>query len=242
MTGSHAGLNADFTAIREGFELRLRFDVPPGGTVAVVGPNGAGKSTLIAVLAGFQPIEHGRLQFGTETLDAPETGRFAPPEQRPFALVPQDGMLFPHLDVLANVSFGLRHRRPDLDRAQREAVAQEALEAVDLGAFGPRRPAELSGGQAQRVAVARALVLQAAVILLDEPLSNIDVDNRQLIRKLLQVNRPEGQIQVVVTHGREHAHDADELLVLEGGRLLARGTPEALQADPPSPWLSELLR
>lgn len=239
---SAPSLQADFVARRDGFELELSFEIPAGGTVAVVGPNGAGKSTLISVLAGFQPLHRGILRFGDQVLDEPASGTFAAPEQRPFALVPQDGLLFPHLNVLANVGFGLRHRRPDLDRASREAAANEALDAVGLADMGSRRPSELSGGQAQRAAVARALALAADVLLLDEPLSNVDVDNRQLIRKLLRVHRPPNQIQMVVTHGRDHAHDADELLVLEQGRLIAQGTPSALQAGTPSDWLSELLR
>lgn len=242
MTGACSGFHAEFSVEREGFTLELRFDIPLGGTVAVVGPNGAGKSMLISVLAGFQRIDQGRLQFNDVVLDDPRAGTFLPPENRPFALVPQDGLLFPHLNVLANVAFGLRHRRPDLDRAQRDNLARDALDAVDLGRIAGRRPSELSGGQAQRAAVARALVLEAEVLLLDEPLSNIDLDNRQLIRKLLRVNRPADQVQIVVTHGRDHAHDADELFVLEDGRLAARGTPDALRADPPSPWLAELLR
>lgn len=242
MTPAATGLHAEFAAQREGFTLELRFDIPLGGTVAVVGPNGAGKSMLISVLAVFQRIDRGRLQFNDVVLDEPRAGIFVPPEQRPFALVPQDGVLFPHLNVLANVAFGVRHRHPDLDRAQRDSVARDALEAVDLATIADRRPSELSGGQSQRAAVARALVLDADVLLLDEPLSNIDLDNRQLIRKLLRVNRPPNQVQIVVTHGRDHAHDADELFVLEAGRLTARGTPDALRADPPSPWLAELLR
>lgn len=236
------GLEAHFGANREGFELSLHFDVPVGGTVAVVGPNGAGKSTLISILAGFHSIESGSIRFNGQVLDEPATRSFAPPEHRPFALVPQDGMLFPHMNLLTNVGYGLRHRHPELDRSGRDSLARAALDAVGLGELARRRPAELSGGQAQRAAVARAMVLEADVLLLDEPLSNIDIDNRQLIRKLLQENRPAGQVQIIVTHGRDHAHDADELIVVEHGRLMARGTPEALQAGSPSPWLAELLR
>ncbi|MEL7157678.1 MAG: ATP-binding cassette domain-containing protein [Actinomycetota bacterium] len=235
------GLTVDVRAVNDTFTLDVAFDVAPGSTVAVVGPNGAGKSTLIAVLAGFLPIDRGAITFDGLILDEPSTATFVAAEHRPVALVPQDGVLFPHMSVLANVTYGLRHRRADLSREAREERARAALDDVALGSFAGRRPSELSGGQAQRAAVARALVLDAPVLLLDEPLSNIDVDNRQLIRKLLQERRPPGQIQIVVTHGRDHAHDADELLVLESGTLAARGRPDELAAAPPSPWLAQLL-
>lgn len=234
-------LTVEARAANDAFVLDVAFEVTAGSTIAVVGPNGAGKSTLISVLAGFLPLQQGRMAFDDVVLDEPDSGRFTAAEHRPVSLVPQDGVLFPHMTVLANVVYGLRHRRPDLSKAEREERARAALDDVALGAVVGRRPSELSGGQAQRAAVARALVLDAPILLLDEPLSNIDVDNRQLIRKLLQERRPAGQIQIVVTHGRDHAHDADELLVLEAGRLVARGRPEELSAKPPSPWLAQLL-
>ena len=246
---NRAGLRGTVTARRDGFTLDLAFDIKPGETVAVVGPNGSGKSTLIAVLAGLLPLETGSLRHDGRLLDDPQSGIFLPADERGFALVPQDGLLFPHLTVLANVAFGLRHHPPGrraageatLGRAERERKARAALAAVDLAHLDGRRPSELSGGQVQRAAVARALVVEAPVLLLDEPLSNIDADNRQMIRKLLSAERPPGQIQVVVTHGGDHAADADRLLALEDGRVIATGRPEDVAADPPSRWLADLL-
>ena len=238
------GLAGTVRAERDGFALDVEFEVGPGENVAVVGPNGSGKSTLIAVIAGLLPLTGGSLQLGGRVLDDPAAGVFVPAEARGFALVPQDGLLFPHLSLLANVAFGLRHRRVGgtiLGRGEREERARAALTAVDLADLESRRPAELSGGQVQRAAVARALVVEAPVLLLDEPLSNIDADNRQMIRKLLGTERPADQIQVVVTHGGDHAAEADRLLAVEGGRLLAAGRPEDLAADPPARWLAELL-
>ena len=234
-------LEVNIAARVDTFRLQAEFEVPAGGTTAIVGPNGSGKSTLMAVLAGFLAAEAGTITFDGRRLDEPESGVFVPPERRPVAIVPQGGVLLPHLTVLANVAYGLRHRRRDLSRDQRTELAVAALEDVGLAELRDRRPDELSGGQAQRAAVARALVLEAPVLLLDEPLSNIDVDNRQLIRKLLQVKRPPQQIQVVVTHGPDHATDADDLVVLENGCVAARGTPAQLRAKPPSAWLAELL-
>ncbi|MEM8925285.1 MAG: ATP-binding cassette domain-containing protein [Actinomycetota bacterium] len=224
-----------------GFTLEVAFEAAAGSTVAVVGPNGAGKSTLVSTIAGFLPARRGSIRIGDLAIDEPATGTFLEPERRPVAIVPQDGLLFPHLDVLANVAYGLRHRRRDLDRRRRDEMAMAALATLDLADLADRRPSALSGGQAQRAALARALVLEPAVLLLDEPLSNIDVDNRQLVRKVLQSERPADQIQVVITHGPDHANDADHLLVIEDGRVAARGTPSELRATPPTAWLAELL-
>lgn len=235
------GLSVDIRVTVRSFQLEAAFQIEPGATVAVVGPNGAGKSTLIAALAGFLPLDDGVIAFDGEVLDRPADGRFTAAEHRPLALVPQDGVLFPHLSVLANVAYGLRHRHPRYSRQERLELARAALDDVDLGPLAERRPHELSGGQAQRAAVARALVLDAPLLLLDEPLSNIDVDNRQLVRKLLSERRPPEQIQVVVTHGPEHAHDADRLLVLESGRLVADDRPQQLAAAPPTSWVARLL-
>ena len=246
VTPPGAALVGDLVVARDSFALEVAFRIEPGETLAVVGPNGSGKSTLIAALAGLLPLAAGKLTFDGRVLDQPDTDRFVPAEDRGFAVVPQDGLLLPHLTVLANVAFGLRYRAPGaaerggLGTDERDRAAAEALRAVDLADLGDRRPGALSGGQVQRAAVARALVVRAPMLLLDEPLSNIDIDNRQMIRKLLVAERPPGQIQVVVTHGGDHARDADRILAVDRGRALAIGTPEELEADPPARWLAEL--
>ncbi len=235
-----ANLHGLIVVERDDFTLEVELDIGPGHTLAVVGPNGSGKSTLIWALAGLTGLTGGSLSYGDRLLDEPARDLFVPAEKRGFALVPQDGLLFPHLSVLSNVAFGLRHGPSPLGRTEREAAALSALASVDLADMGHRSSRELSGGQAQRVAVARALALEAPVLLLDEPLSNIDVDNRQMIRKLLRTERPVDQIQVVVTHGRDHAFDADLVLAIEDGRVLAIDEPEKLAAEPPAAWLAEL--
>ena len=239
---ANAGLSGTIRIERDDFTLEVELDIDPGCTLAIVGPNGSGKSTLIWALAGLTPLSGGSLSHRGRLLDDPANQLFVPAEQRGFALVPQDGLLFPHLSVLANVTFGLRHNPAPASRAERETIANAALASVDLADAGHRNPRELSGGQAQRVAVARALALNAPVLLLDEPLSNIDVDNRQLIRKLLRTEGPVDQIQVVVTHGRDHVYDADLVLAVEHGRVIALDQPDRLAADPPAAWLAELFR
>ena len=251
-----SGLSGRVVVERDGFHLDVELDMEDGQTLAVVGPNGSGKSTLIGAIAGLLPLTGGTLSHRLRTLDNPEAEVFVPAEDRGFALVPQDGVLLPHLSVLDNVGFGLRHvtsgwrvantTNPNLalggrrGRPERDRRAIAALEAVGMAGSADRRPGDLSGGQAQRVAVARALALEAPVLLLDEPLSNIDVDNRQMIRNLLRSERPIDQIQVVVTHGRDHVFDADVVLAIEAGLVLATGKPIELAADPPAKWVADL--
>lgn len=226
----------------QGFELQVQLEVPAGQTLAVIGPNGSGKSTLLAALAGHRAISQGSISMCGSLVDGGSGGIWLPPEDRPVALVPQDGLLFPHLSVLDNVMFGLRHGKAgDLTKAEQSTRCQHALEAVDVADLTNRLPGELSGGQSQRVAVARALVLRQPVLLLDEPLSRIDVSNRRKIRQVLNEHRPEAQVQVIVTHGADHAITADVILAIEDGVVTAFGPPADLIANPPTRWINEFL-
>lgn len=243
-------LSADFSVNHNGFSLAVAFALEAGERLAIVGPNGSGKSTLLAAICGHVPITEGEIIIDGHTVDRPSRGDrashlFVPPEARPIAMAPQDGLLFAHLDVKANVDFGLRFRCPatgPLDKTRRSEVVSRALQAVDLTEFADRRVDELSGGQAQRVALARALALSQPVLLLDEPLSRIDVANRRLMRQAIDDLAPAGQIQLIVTHGPEHAAEADLVLALDEGKVVALDTPGALKADPPARWLAELFQ
>lgn len=240
-------LEADFVVRQNGFSLAVTFSVHAGQTLAVIGPNGSGKSTLLSTLAGHISIESGSVSMAGVVLDSAVIDNGTPdiwvgPEDRPLALVPQDGLLFPHLNVTDNVLFGLRHHKgSEVSKAEQIERCRVALDAVDLPDVGARHPDELSGGQAQRVAVARALVLRQPLLLLDEPLSRIDVSNRRKIRAVLSEHRPEGQVQVIVTHGADHAVTADLILAIEDGEVTAFDSPEILVAQPPTPWIAELL-
>lgn len=226
----------------QGFELKVQLEVAAGQTLAVIGPNGSGKSTLLAALAGHRAISQGSISMCGSPVDGGSGGVWQGPEDRPVALVPQDGLLFPHLSVLDNVMFGLRHGKAgDLSKTEQSTRCGQALGAVDVTDLADRLPGELSGGQSQRVAVARALVLRQPVLLLDEPLSRIDVSNRRKIRQVLDEHRPEGQIQVIVTHGADHAITADLILAIEDGVVTAFGPPADLIANPPSRWITEFL-
>ncbi|RPI23314.1 MAG: ATP-binding cassette domain-containing protein, partial [Actinobacteria bacterium] len=167
------GLEAALVVRRGGFTLDLSLSIPPGATVALLGPNGAGKSTAVAALAGLLPLDEGRIRLAGETLDDPEQDVFVPPEARRVGVVFQDYLLFPHLNVVENVAFGLRSRR--VGKEESLARAGEWMDRMGLSALGQRKPGDLSGGQAQRVALARALVIEPDLLLLDEPLSALDV-------------------------------------------------------------------
>jgi molybdate transport system ATP-binding protein len=237
----HSGLRVDGSASIDTFSLHIELTLEPGTTVAVVGPNGAGKSTLLAVVAGLTRLSSGRVTFQSRPWDEPAAGVFLPPEERNIALVPQNALLFPHLSVLDNVAFGLRYRNGGLGRKDQRARAMEGLEMAALGDLSHRRPHQLSGGQRQRSAVVRALLTEPGVLLLDEPLSNVDAANRHDLRQAIDRLRPEGQIQIVVTHGHDHAAAADLVLALHHGAVAAFGPPSQVARTTTMGWLRDML-
>jgi ABC-type Fe3+/spermidine/putrescine transport system ATPase subunit len=197
-----------------------------GEMLALLGPSGSGKTTTLRLLAGFDPPDAGRVFVEQEDV----TGQA--PVSRRFGMVFQHYALFPHLDVRANVAFGLESigiRGGDLDRR-----VERALALVDLAGFGARRIGQLSGGQQQRVALARALAPEPRVLLLDEPLSNLDPTLRERTRRELRdlIHRL-GITTVLVTHEQDEAFDlGDRVAVMRGGRLEQVGTPDEVYAAP----------
>ncbi len=211
-------------------DLDVDLAVPAGTTLAVVGPNGAGKTTLLRIIAGLVPLDAGMLRVGDEVWDHPGAGRWLPPEQRSLGYVFQEGVLFPHLSVGDNVAFGLRAR--GTRRAAAAEIAREWLDRVGLVDRFDAPPAELSGGQAQRVALVRALAADPDVLLLDEPLSALDVGMRDEMRSVLAEHLgSHGGVRLVVTHDPTDAVAlGDRIVVLEEGRVSQVGTPETLEA------------
>ena len=202
----------------------LTLGVPCGSILALLGPSGSGKTTTLRLLAGFETPDAGKVQV--DDLDVTKL----PPVQRRFGMVFQHYALFPHLDVGENVAFGLSDR-PAEERSKRVA---EVLALVDLAGFENRKVAELSGGQQQRVAVARALAPEPSVLLLDEPLSNLDPALRERTRREMRAALVKsGVTTVFVTHEQEEAFAlADRIAVLHEGRLEQVGTARDLYETP----------
>lgn len=194
--------------------LGVDFEVEPGETVAVLGPNGAGKTSLLRLFAGLLALDSGTLAIDGATVDDPGTGTFLPPHIRRVGWVPQDRLLFDHLTVAANVGFSPRSTPDRVD---------SLMTALHLQDLADRRPSECSGGQAQRVAVARALAADPDLLLLDEPSTALDAGSRSRIHALLG-DRDRRPATLLVTHDPAEAADlADRVLELTAGRIV--GTP-----------------
>lgn len=204
-----------------GFNLDVDLEVPAGAIVAVMGPNGSGKTTLLRCLAGLEPLEAGFVSLGGRSVDSPAEGVWVPPEQRDVGYVFQDVRLFGHLNALENTAFGPRCRGAGRAAARRSALA--SLDGVGLAALARAKPARLSGGQSQRVGLARALAAHPAVLLLDEPFSATDPDVRPMLRQRV---RDSAATVVLATHDPVDAEElADDVIVLEAGRIAsARAT------------------
>jgi molybdate transport system ATP-binding protein len=230
-------LNAAIRVKHDGFELDIKLDVDEGETVAVLGPNGAGKTTLLRALAGLVSIE-GRVELAGELLDDSAQGLHVPTERRHIGLVFQDHILFPHLSVLDNVAFGLQaQRHPDAKQVARGWLARAGL--ADKAASRPR---QLSGGQAQRVALLRTLATEPRLLLLDEPLSALDVTIRAEVRRELSRQLASfGGVRLLVTHDPLEAIAlADRIVVLEHGRVVQSGPPAEVTARPRSRFVADL--
>jgi molybdate transport system ATP-binding protein len=224
-------------------ELALDVDVEvaDGELVAVVGPNGAGKTTLLRAIAGLRPLDGGTVTVDDTTLDDPDAGVFVPTAERPIGVVFQDHLLFPRLDALDNVAFGLRAR--GVRKARARAVAAQLLDRVGLADRAHARPAELSGGQSQRVALARALAGEPRVLLLDEPLAALDARTRPRTRADLRRHLATFPgARLLVTHDPVDALVlADRIVVLEDGRVTQTGTTAEVARRPRSAYAAGLV-
>jgi iron(III) transport system ATP-binding protein len=221
---SVSGLTKSFgdSSVLAGLDL----EVPAGSLTAVLGPSGCGKTTLLRLLGGFEQAGGGSIRLGERVLC--DTGTHVAPERREIGFVPQEGALFPHLDVAANIGFGL-------PRAQRRGGrVGELLELVGLVGLAQRLPHQLSGGQQQRVALARALAPEPGLVLLDEPFDALDAGLRAQVREEVRAAlRAAGATALLVTHDQEEALSlADLVAVMRGGRIVQAADPQTLYRDP----------
>ena len=204
----------------------LSLAVRPGEFVTLLGPSGCGKTTALRIIAGFETADEGVVRFRGEDVTRKT------PQQRGFGMVFQNYALFPHLSVGENVAFGLKARKRPGDEIKRRVAA--ALERVELPGYGDRAVQALSGGQQQRVALARALAIEPPILLLDEPLSNLDAALREKTRtEIRRLVKQLGITALFVTHDQEEAFDlADRIAVMNAGHLRQLGTPAELYLEP----------
>jgi len=233
-------LVADVRVARGSFDLDVAFSLPGGRTLAIVGPNGAGKSSLVGALAGFVEVGKGRILVGDRVLTDTAAGVDLPMDKRRVGVVFQDHLLFPHLTVLQNVAFGPR----SVGREDATAHAADWLDRLGIASLAAQRPRELSGGQAQRVALARTLAAEPSVLVLDEPFASLDVEVRAVVRAevALHLGGLAGHT-ILVSHDIDDvAALADEVLVVESGRVSQRGTLAEIEATPATAYIRRLLR
>jgi ABC-type Fe3+/spermidine/putrescine transport system ATPase subunit len=213
----------------------ISLDVPRGEVLALLGPSGSGKTTLLRVLAGFETPDFGRI-----LVEGQEVHRL-PPAKRDFGMVFQSYALFPHRTVAGNIAFGLESA--GWDKAKIASRIDELLEMVDLGGFGHRKITEISGGQQQRVALARALAPGPRILMLDEPLSNLDPSLRERTRRALgDILRKAGTTTLLVTHEQEEAFEiGDRVGVLHNGKLAQLATAEDVYERPATPFVASFI-
>lgn len=224
-----------------GFRLDVDLDVQAGEVVAVLGPNGAGKSTLLRAVAGLTPMTDGRLSIAGRVVDDPSADILVPPADRRIGLVFQDYRLFPHLSVLDNLAFGVR--TAGSSRADARRIAGEWAERLGLAELTARKPGTLSGGQAQRVALGRALAPSPVALLLDEPLAALDAGTRLDVRSWLRehLTDVDGPTLLVTHDPLDALVLADRIVVLESGGVTQQGEPREVTRRPATRYVARLL-
>lgn len=213
---------------------KLSLHISDNEILCLLGQSGSGKTTVLKAIAGLLPPQHGTISLGEVVMSS--VGNVVPADKRGMGIIFQDYALFPHMDVLANICFGIKS-----EKQQAEVAAQSLLKLVKMEGYGSAYPHELSGGQQQRVAIARALAIQPKVLLLDEPFSNVDAHLRQqLMVDIRQILKQRGVSAIFVTHSKKEAFAfSDKLAFMEEGKIVQTGTAESLYFQPCSAALAE---
>ncbi len=217
----------DFVALKG-----VSLDIKEGEFFTLLGPSGCGKTTLLRMIAGFNSIEGGEFYFGDKLINN------VPAYKRDIGMVYQNYAIFPHLNVKDNVAYGLKARKVDKETIEKKV--NDALELVQIAHLSERKPNELSGGQQQRVALARAFVIEPGVLLMDEPLSNLDAKLRVQMRSVIKkLQKRLGITTIYVTHDQEEALAiSDRIAVMKDGVIMQIGTPQEIYAKPQNPFVA----
>ena len=215
--------------------------VKDGEFVSILGPSGCGKTTTLRMIAGFERATEGEIYIGEQCVSSSIKGSFAPPEKRDIGMVFQSYAVWPHMTVAENVGYPLKIQK--VDKPERERRVQEMLELVHLGEYGKRYPNQLSGGQQQRVALARALVAEPGLLLLDEPLSNLDAKLRESMRfEILEIQKKTGITVVYVTHDQGEAMAmSDRVVVMSMGVVQQIGAPHEIYTQPANKMVADFI-
>jgi ABC-type Fe3+/spermidine/putrescine transport system ATPase subunit len=221
--------------------LPLDLELPDGAFVALLGPSGCGKTTLLRMVAGLEDPTEGEIWIGARRVFG--IGVNLPPEERGLGMVFQSYAVWPHMTVRENVAYPLKLRRHLVSVEERDRRVREALEMVRMNDLAERYPNQLSGGQQQRVALARGLAMKPPILLLDEPLSNLDAQLRaEMRREIRDLHRKLGITILYVTHDQREAFEmSTHVVVLNEGRIAQQGSPEAVKASPAPGFVAEFL-
>jgi molybdate transport system ATP-binding protein len=236
-----SGLDAHLVVERDAFRLDLRLTAAPGEVLALLGPNGAGKTTALRALSGLALLTDGHLRLDGHPLEDPQRRLRTPPEARPVGVVFQDYLLFPHLTALDNVAFGPRCQ--GVPKAEARAQAADWLQRLGLAEHAAAKPRRLSGGQAQRVALVRALATQPELLLLDEPLAALDAGTTLHVRAELgqHLDRYEGRTLLVTHDPLDAMVLADRLVIIENGHVVQEGAPTEIARRPRTNYVAQLV-
>lgn len=240
MTLKITGLEKRYDS-RSGAHVAVRdvhIEIPKGSLTTLLGPSGCGKTTTLRMLAGLEQPTSGEILIDGQPLFSSDQRVNIPANRRPVAMVFQSYAIWPHMDVFHNVSFPLESGKQKWDKSEIASRTENALARVGLSDFARRSPTQLSGGQQQRVALARALVTRPRILLLDEPLSNLDVRLREQMRhEIRELHDAEGLTTVYVTHDQSEAMAlSDQIVVMDGGRVVEKGSPQSVFEQPQHPF------
>lgn len=220
----------------------LNLKILNGEFVSFLGPSGCGKTTTLRMIAGLEENTQGKIYFDSDIVSEPEKKFFLPPEKRNVGMVFQSYAVWPHMNVFQNVAYPLKFKKMPTEQIQAEV--KKILEVVELSGLETRKSHELSGGQQQRVALARGLVMKPRILLLDEPLSNLDAKLREKMRKDIRKIQQEFKLTMVyVTHDQKEAFQmSDRVVVMSRGRIEQIGTPDEIRNKPASAFVEDFVR